>query len=342
MSRFNCLVFGLGQVGRMVCKTLLDEGVAIAGLYSRASHVGEDLGEVLGQSKAGIVVRSAGEFRARAGEADIALFFTTSYLDDLLGEARQCLEQGINVLTIAEDALYPWHHSPELARQLDEAARRGGATLLGTGVNDVAMAQLPAVLGAFTTGVRRIEVECTGNFGRFGAKTLEGMPLGLDQAGYDAWLAAAASAEGPQQASITGQSLEALLAMTGLQAAAPLDIELQPAWTSSTLVVPALDMQIAAGSTSGIVEIARVSTRQGVEIEMRLVGKVFESHDEEYLQVDITASHSMSLRVSPMPGVEVTSALVVSRIADVLAAEPGLQSCDRLPCARLRVFQPAV
>lgn len=337
MKPYRCLVFGLGQVGREACRSLLRDGIEIVAAYSRQSYVGEDLGELLGSAPVGVPVQASSRFHARRDLADIALFFTTSAMGDLLNEARACLEQGIDVLTIAEDALFPWTHSPALAAELDAIARAGGATLVASGVNDVAMAQLPAVLGAFTSGVQRIEVECTGNFGHFGEELLKQLPLGLDQAGYDAWLQA--SAEQPQSASIAGQSLEALLAMTDQQAAGSIEINLEPTWTGSDLMLHT-GQRLTADTTSGITEIARVHSSVGVALEIRLVGKVFEPADEEYLKVDIAADQPISLLLGPLPGVQVTAALVLNRVFDVLAAGPGLWSIDRLPCARLRLLEP--
>lgn len=338
MRRYRCLVFGLGQVGRQACRSLLADDIEIVGVYSRRSFVGEDLGFVVGQEPVGMSVQAAAEFVASRDMADIALFFTTSSLADLKAEARQCLESGIDVLTIAEEGLFPWNHSSELALELDAIAREGGATLVTSGVNDVAMVHMGAVLAAYTRGVRRITIECTGDFGKFGDELLKTLPLGLDQAGYDAWRAAAA--EGPHGASVAGQSLEALLALTDHQQVGEMSIELQPSWTREENVIPTLGTTLAAGSSSGVIEIARASTHSGVEFELRLVGKVFEAEDEEYLHVDVEGDQSLSMHIAPLPGVNTTSSLVLNRIADVLAAPPGFQTVDRLPCAHLRAFDP--
>jgi hypothetical protein len=336
MKRFRCLVFGLGQVGRQACRSLLAEGSEIVAVYSRRSYVGDDLGSVLGQDPVGLAVQASAEFKAVQGQADIALFFTTSNLADLKLEAQQCLEQGINVLTIAEEGLYPWNHSPELAEELDEIARNGGATLVASGVNDVAMVHLAAVLGAFSKGVRKISVECTGDFGKFGDELLKTLPLGLDQAGYSAWLAAAA--EGPHGASIAGQSLEALLALTDHRQQGDMLIDLQPTWCQGDVQIPSLGQTLTAGSSNGIVEVAQVTAHNGVQFEMRLLGKVFEAGDEEYLHVDLEAEQNLSLHVAPLPGVNTTASLTLNRIADVLAAPAGFYTTDRLPCAQLRAF----
>lgn len=337
MKPYRCLIFGLGKVGQEACSVLLRDGIEIVGAYSRHSHVGKDLGELLGRDRAGITVRASGDFKPGRGMADIALFFTTSSLEDLLGQARACLESGIDVVTIAEAGLYPWNHSPALAAELDAIAKAGGATLTATGVNDLAMTQMPAVLGAFGTGIKRIVMECTGDFGKFGEELLKSLPLGLDQSGFDGWLDAAAS--GSHGASIAGQSLEALLAVTDMQATEPVAIDVQPVWAEEALQVPTLDKVLAANSSCGITEIATARTTEGVELEMRLIGKVFAPHDEEYLHIQVIGDQVITLRLAPMSGVATTAALVLSRIPDVLAAAPGLQTTDRLPCPRLRVIE---
>jgi 4-hydroxy-tetrahydrodipicolinate reductase len=150
------LVFGLGETGRAACRQLMAAGASIAAVYSRSRHVGEDLGVVLGGAPVGLPVRAASDFAAHRGLADVALFFTTSDLADLLGEARACLEAGIRVLTIAEAAADPWSVDPETATALDTAARQGGAALLAPGMNDLAMTQLPVALASLAHGVSHI------------------------------------------------------------------------------------------------------------------------------------------------------------------------------------------
>jgi 4-hydroxy-tetrahydrodipicolinate reductase len=52
---------------------------------------------------------------------------------------KQCIEHGINVISIGSFASYPWRTSPELTHQLDELAKSNGVTIAGTGNQDFFM-----------------------------------------------------------------------------------------------------------------------------------------------------------------------------------------------------------
>lgn len=326
MRRLKCLIFGLGQVGQKVAAALLAEGADIVGAYSRASQLGVDLGTAVGVAPAGIKVQAVNDFHPVAGAADIALFFTTSHLGDLLNEGKACLEAGINVLTIAEDALFPWPFDPETAHALDAAAKAGGVSLVATGVNDVVMAHLPACLAALTHGVRAITVETVGDFGKFGARTLEGMPLGLTPAQF-------AAAEPDEQGPITAQVVAGLAALCGLTAK-EMEVEVEPILAGVDLYVSQLDREITQGCVCGLREIARLETAEGVRLQVELIGKIFEPNDTEHLHARVEADETLDMRVAPLPGVAVTAGIALSRIADTLAAPPGFVTFDRLPNAK--------
>ncbi len=71
----------------------------------------------------------------RAGGAHVVLHATGSFVRQVAGEIETCLENGLDVVTIAEEMAYPWASSPERATRLDALARRCGRTVLGTGIN---------------------------------------------------------------------------------------------------------------------------------------------------------------------------------------------------------------
>jgi hypothetical protein len=59
---------------------------------------------------------------------------------------KQCIEHGINVLTIGSFASYPWRISPELTRELDEIAKASNVTITGTGNQDFFMVNLGTLM----------------------------------------------------------------------------------------------------------------------------------------------------------------------------------------------------
>lgn len=324
----KCLVFGLGQAGLAALHMLNERGWDIVGAYSRQTHVDADIGALAGGVANGRVVKPIAAFTAQPGMADIALFFTTSTIDDLLEAPLACIEAGINVLTIAELAFHPWVLAPDICERLDAAARRSGCTLSATGVNDTVMCHLPAVIAGIAPSATRVTIEIAGNFGALGPATLAILPLGLTAEEFESGAEALPAVD----ATTSGQVVRAIAAMAGLE---PLDlsIEIAPTFTASEIAVPTIQRTIGAGLTSGLEEIARTTTAQGPEIEVRLFGKLFEPHDEEYLRVDIAGPVPLRLDLRPLPSIETTAAIAVGRAPDVIAAPPGFITADRLPAA---------
>lgn len=331
----KCLVFGLGQAGLSALRLLRERGWDIVGAYSRQTHVGTDIGILSGGSAAGIAVQPVWAFRPIRNMADIALFFTTSAVEDLLDVPLACLEAGINVLTIAELAFFPWDLDPQACARLDMAARAGGCTLTATGVNDTVMCHLPAIVAGIAPQANRVSIEVAGNFGALGPATLAALPLGMTAAAF-AEQAAGSPAPVPDQATC-GQVLRALARLSGLEIAT-LELEVRPAFTESDIEVPTIGRQIAAGLTSGIVETARAATKQGPVLEVRLFGKLFEPRDEEYLRVEIDGPVPLRLDLRPLPSIETTAATAVGRAGDVIAAPAGFITADQLPTAIWRPF----
>lgn len=331
-DNLKCVVFGLGQVGREVCAQLVKKRIEIVGVYTRNSHQGEALTKVIETSNCpNITVQRSDEFSSDRCKADIAIFCTTSLIGDLRKEASDCLRNGINVLTIAEDALYPWHHAPEISEELDTIAREGGATLAATGVNDIAMTQLPVMVAGFSQDIHKVSIECTGNFGKFGKETLEGLPVNLTEQQFKEYLD---NEEAHQQASISEQSLDAIVAMMRLKKNGEAQVRVTATWAQQDTFVEPLQITLPRGRSSGIQETASCNTQQEIEIEVTLIGKIFDPSDCEYVQVQVDGASDMQLRLSPLPGIEVTAAAVVNRIQDVISAEAGYLTAEKLPSVR--------
>jgi 4-hydroxy-tetrahydrodipicolinate reductase len=340
MPRTRVLLFGLGQVGLIAARQLRAENYDIVAAISRDAHVGQDLGMILGSAPSGLLVSSARDFDPKSTPADVALFFTTGSAYDLLDAPVRCLEAGINVVTVAEGATYPWTYDAELSAQIDAAARRGGATITSTGITDTYMVHMAAVLASTVPAVRRIVVTSMGDFGRLGPCALGGMPLGLKPDEFAQLMQAPPLQDAKPPASICGQCLEALAALMKLTAgpiAASLDLKL----AERDLPVATLGRTLKAGTISGLIETVEMRTAEGIELAILLTAEIFAEDKPEVQRITVhSADHPvpLSLEVGPTPGVEYTAAIAINRIHDVIAAPPGFQTIDRLPAP---LFRPA-
>ena len=56
------------------------------------------------------------------------------------------MEKGMNVITSAEEMAYPQAQEPELAKKLDECAKKNGVSVMGTGINPGLIMDLLVIL----------------------------------------------------------------------------------------------------------------------------------------------------------------------------------------------------
>lgn len=317
-SSVRYLLFGMGANGLAASRMLLDEGSAIVGAYSRQRHVGADLGVACGLAPCGCIVQPASRFRARPGHADVALFFTTSRLNDLLGEALTCLQAGIRVLTLAEEAVEPWRE-PAVAQQIDQAAREGGAALLATGMNDVAMVHLPLVVAAMSHDVRRIASRTSVDLGHLGPAVLQSMGIGSWPDG---------STLEPPPFSVAASVARCVAARAGATAQ-DMTVTVAPLLAQRPLTHASSGLTVATGQVCGIRESARARIEGGPEVEVELLATLAMSGEHEGVEVRVEGSPNLSLSLTPQGSggfTAATAAIALNRVPTLMAAPPGLHS----------------
>lgn len=338
MKRIKVILFGIGQVGLVAAQQLIDEKYDIVSVYSRDAHLGEDLGSLLGKQPLDIAVSSIDEFNPMTSSADVALFFTTGSPYDLVEAPKQCLEAGINVITVAEGATYAWNYDAALSKEIDEAGKQGNSSLTSTGMTDTYMVHLPAVLASTVPSVRRVAVTTTGNFGRLGACALGELPLGLSPSDFEEMCKAAPPAGTKPPASIGGQCLESmasLMKLTPGEITTTLDVTL----ADQDIYVATIDRSIERGTISGLLETVTMGTAEGIELAIHLTAEVFAEDTPEIqgITIESTNGETLSLEAGPTLGVEYTAAIAINRIFDIINAAPGYQTIDRLPAPLFRL-----
>ena len=138
MKPIRVLQWGLGAMGSGMARLMLDKSglQIVAAVDSRPDFAGKDLGDALGVGKKlGVVVSARPEDVLNKAEVDIAILATTSWRMDQMPDLRKVLNAGVNCISIAEEMSDAEAQSPELARELDELAKKNGVSVLGAGVN---------------------------------------------------------------------------------------------------------------------------------------------------------------------------------------------------------------
>lgn len=138
MRTYRSIHFGLGPIGQELARLAADRNsIQIVGAVDiDPAKVGKDVGEVIGLGrKLGVVVRNDPDSLFQEVEADVVLHTTGSYLAQVWPQLEGILSHGLNVVSTCEELSFPAAQHADLAQQIDELARRNGATILATGVN---------------------------------------------------------------------------------------------------------------------------------------------------------------------------------------------------------------
>ncbi len=157
------LQYGLGPVGNRITEYLVERNdfEIVGAIDSDPAKMGVDIGELAGLPQPlGVPVRN--DDAAVLGEVtpDIVVLTTTSSLKQIQPQIMEIVGHGINVVSTCEELSYPWITKPQIAREIDHAAKEQNVSVLSTGVNPgFLMDFLPVTLSGVCRDVRRIRVE---------------------------------------------------------------------------------------------------------------------------------------------------------------------------------------
>jgi len=175
---------GLGTTGSAMAKLMLEksESALVGAIDIAGEKAGKDLGEIVGLGKkVGITVSKDPDVVFAKVKADIVLNATVSFMPEIWSQIIKPVEAGMNVITIGEEMSYPYAKYPELAKEIDEKAKKYGVTILGTGVNPgFAMDFLVLALCSLCHSIRKIRVTRLVDFSPYPASVLQLLGVGFN------------------------------------------------------------------------------------------------------------------------------------------------------------------
>ena len=158
-------VAGLGPIGREVARAVAARpGLTLAAAVDLAPAIaGHPLDELLGEALApGVTVDATLEAALARGVEAVALC-TGSRLADVAADAARAVAAGAHVVSTCEELAWPGDGAGahgSAAAAIDQAARRAGVTVIGTGVNPgFVMDRLPLELAGVCVRVDAVRVE---------------------------------------------------------------------------------------------------------------------------------------------------------------------------------------
>ncbi len=334
MNKIKVLLFGVGAVGSMIAKFLLEkEDVEIVGAVDLAENkVGRDLGQVLGlRNQAGVRISDDVDSVLSRESADVAVHATSSFLKDTFQQIASILKHGVNVVSTCEELSFPYFSEPILAKKLDDLAKKSDATVIGTGINPgFLMDTLVITLTAPCKSIQKIEAARVMN-----ASTRR-LPF---QKKIGAGLSVTEFQQKTKSKEITGHvGLRQSIDMIGSALSWKLDqVVVEPAKpVIASRKVSSEDISVEAGKVAGLRQKA-----EGLLKKKEMIVLDFQAYlgaKEEYDSIKITGVPNVTQKIQPcIHGDLGTTAMIVNMIPKVIAAPAGLLTMKDLPvpCAVL-------
>lgn len=334
MKNLRAIVYGVGRMGSIITRLLRDKGVDIVGAVSRSpDKVGRDLGEVAGLGVAtGVVVDDDAQRVLGSRDADIAVVTVSSYLTDVFDHLRVCAANGVNTVTLAEEALYPWRTSPDLTARLDEIAKLNGVTITGTGHQDVYWMNLVRLMMGTAHRVDSVVGRASWNVDDYGPEVARDQRVGDSPADFDRFVAGA-----DRPPTFGRNSLDAIVAGTGLRIEA-IENTTRPEIADVDLRCAVLGVTVPAGRVVGFTDIDTITTAEGPVFTFEMTGSVYRPGQGDLNDWEIRGEPDLRVVNPVVPTQLTTCTQLVNRIPDVVNAEPGFVTVDRLPQLAYRPF----
>ncbi|MDL2327059.1 NAD(P)-binding domain-containing protein [Ruminococcaceae bacterium OttesenSCG-928-A11] len=184
MQNVKVAIWGFGAMGSGMAEMLLNkEGVDIVGVcVSRPERAGKKMSEVLGKplnGKPEVILTNDLDEAVKTGECDVVLVCTDSHAPSVTEKVIRVLEKKVNCITIAEEMAYTQAQYPELAKKIDECAKKNGVSALGTGINPGLMMDLLAVcFSGCMIDVKSVACKRVNSLSPFGATVMREQGVG--------------------------------------------------------------------------------------------------------------------------------------------------------------------
>jgi 2,4-diaminopentanoate dehydrogenase len=329
LQKIKVLSFGVGVIGSMLAKTILEQKkdwLEIVGAVDvDANKIGKDLGKLAGSSECGVIVTPDAPKTISESKPDLVLHTTSSYLEKTFPELKLLAECGVDVISSCEELSYPYPTNAHISDELDLVAKKNQVSLLGTGINPgFLMDVLPILLTTPCITINKIHVERQMNAANRRIPFQKKIGAGLSPKDFKNAVAnkSISSHVGLfQSISMLADSLGWKLDKVGIELPEPviLSEEARSDWIK-------VGKGMAAGSRQRAYGIVRGK---------RIIDYVFSAYigaKEEFDQVDVDGVPKVCFKSNPcVNGDSGTIALLINMIPKILLAPPGLLTMKDLP-----------
>lgn len=337
--------YGCGKMSRYLMRYAMAKGAELKAAFDmNPSVIGKDVSEIIGNGypEVGIKVSSADKADELMKELkpDVCIIATRSTVAELEEIFTICAKNGVNAITTCEEALYPWNSSPDLTAKLDKLAKEGGCTLTGVGYCDLYWGTMVTNLAGSSFEIKTIKGSSWYNVEDYGIALAEGHGAGLSKEEFEREIGKYndMSSEEQQKLVESGEYVPSymwnqngwLASRLGLHVISQKQECFATTWKSD-LYSSTLDKTIKAGDPTGMSAVVTTETKEGITLVTECVGKVFAPEEFDKNEWTLVGEPETTVIVNRPATVELTCAIIVNRIPQLIDALPGYVTTDRYP-----------
>ena len=341
-QKIKAVQYGVGKMSLYTMRYMLEKGIEIVGAVDvNPAVIGKDIGEILGKEKLGVVVVSAenAEEMMKETKPDICIITTRSLIAELEEPYMLCAKLGINAISTCEEAFYPQNSNPTLTKKIDELAKANNCTITGTGYQDIYWGQLITSIAGSTQKITKIKGSSSYNVEDYGIALAEAHGAGLTLEDFDKQVASVDRMSDEERQEIINKGEYApsymwnvngwICSKLGLTIISQTQ-KCVPQTYKDDIYSSTLDMTIKAGDATGMSAVVTTKTKEGITIESECIGKVYAPDEFDKNVWTVEGEPTTTITVEKPATVELTCATVVNRIPDVIKAEPGYITTEKL------------
>ena len=341
--KVKVIQFGTGKMAVYTMRYVLEKGGEIVGAIDvNPNVIGKDISEIMGiADKKNVTVTALenAEEMIKNTKPDIAIVTTMSLIEDVKDALMLCAKLGVNAITTCEEAFYPQNSNPIATRNIDELAKKNGCTITGSGYQDIYWGQLISSIAGSTQKITKIVGSSSYNVEDYGIALAKAHGAGLTLEEFEKEVAAADNISEKERIELinNGKFLPSYMWNVNGWLCSKLGLtEIEqtqkcvPQTYKEDIESSTLGMTVKAGQATGMSAVVTTQTKEGIILETECIGKVYSKEDYDKNEWTIYGEPNTTIVVARPSTVELTCATVVNRIPDVINAEPGYVTTEKM------------